>query len=268
VLTADAAHVVAAAVWTGGVALLILALRRRRAEEPGAGGAAAVVARFSTVATTAILAVIIAGSVLAFVEVRALRALDTTYGWLLVAKVAVVSLVAVAGAYNHFRLVPSIERTGDERGDTLAWARLHRTLRLEVLGMVVILGVTAVLVATQPAREAAGVGGGTASATATLGPGTVNVVVDPARPGTSQLHVYILDATGRPVTDIQSASVEMRLPAKDLGPLTPRVVKAGPGHYQLLDATFPFAGSWQLSVDVRVDEFTAWRATVPIEIRK
>lgn len=268
VMTADAAHVVAAAIWTGGLALLILALRRRQDEETDANGAAAMVARFSTVATVAIIAVIVAGSTLAYLEVRALRALDTTYGWLLIAKVAAVGLVVAGGAYNHLRLVPSIKRTGDERGDTRAWGHLRRTLRLEALGMVVILALTAVLVATQPARVAAGVGGGTASATAKLGPGTINVVVDPARPGTAQLHVYILDANGRPVTDIESATIELRLPAKDLGPLTPRLVKAGPGHYQMLDATFPFAGAWQLSVDVQIDAFTAWRATVPIEIRK
>lgn len=268
VVPANALHVVAAAVWTGGVAFLTMTLRRRRAEDDGASGAATVVARFSVVATVAIVGVLIAGGALAYAEVRALRALDTAYGWILVAKVAVVGLVAVGGAYNHYRLVPSITRTADEHGDTRAWGHLHRTLRLEVLGMLVILALTAVLVATQPARVAAGVGGGTAAATAELGPGTVNIVVDPARPGTAQLHVYLLDANGRPVADIESVTVELRLPAQDLGPLKPRLVKAGPGHYQVLDATFPFAGSWQISVDVRVDEFSAWRATVPIEIRR
>ena len=54
------------------------------------------VARFSSIAGIALIAVAIPGIVLAWSEVRTLDALtSTTYGWVLVAKVTLVALVAL-----------------------------------------------------------------------------------------------------------------------------------------------------------------------------
>ncbi len=266
VIAADAVHVAAAAIWAGGLAMLTASLRRRRLDDVDADEGATVVATFSKVATVAILAVGAAGLVLAWREVLTPRALNTPYGRLLLIKLTVVAIVAALGAYNHRELVPRITRAERSDGRAHAWATLQRVLRFEILGIVAVLGVTAVLMATQPAREKAGVGGGTASATAPLGTGSLNVVVSPARPGPTQLHVYLLDASGRPLTDLKEVSIELRLPAKDIGPFEVRAVKAGPGHYQVVDATFPYAGRWQVTVDVQIDAFTARRGTATVEI--
>ena len=63
--------------------------------------------------------------------------------------------------------------------------------------------------------------------------GTVNLVVTPARVGTNSLQVQYADDAGRPLDVADTLTVEMSLPAKDLGPITRQVLKVSPGHYVL-----------------------------------
>ncbi len=177
----DVAHLLAAAVWLGGLVLLLLTLRMRN-RDPDADTAmtAGMVARFSSIAGLALIAVAIPGTILAWEEVRSLDALtSTTYGWLLIAKVALVALVALVAGYNRYRLVPALPNRAKA-----ALRQLRHTLRLEVGGLLVALAVTGVLVNVTPARVDAGVDGGIAETTIDLGEtGSVQLVVDPAPRG-------------------------------------------------------------------------------------
>ena len=122
-----------------------------------------------------------------------MRALtSTTYGQLLIAKAALAAVIALIGAYNHYRLVPALQRAA-EKGRNV-WHHLLRTVRIEVVGMVVVLGLTAVLVNVTPARNAAGIGT-IYSKTEALGDDSVNLVVDPNRAGVNAIHLYLLDPT-------------------------------------------------------------------------
>ena len=107
-LTADAVHLTAGALWFGGLVLLVWLVRRRGIEDDPVD-AARLVARFSSAALVSFVAVSLAGTAMAWALVRAPRALtETTYGWVLIAKVALVVLVVLVAAYNRQRLVPAI----------------------------------------------------------------------------------------------------------------------------------------------------------------
>src|SRR5690606_12970626 len=148
----DVVHASAGAVWFGGLAALALSLWARRREEPT--GAAAVVGRFSAVAAASLGAVAVAGTALAWAEVRSLDALtSTTYGRLVIAKVALVAAVAAIGAYNRFRLVPVVVAAAGV--PARAWQLLRRSVAAEVAGLLVAVVLTAVLVEVTPARTAA-----------------------------------------------------------------------------------------------------------------
>lgn len=152
---ADAGHLLAGSVWFGGLAVLGVVLARRRATGDAVGGAG-MVARFSAWASGALLVVAVAGAAMAWLEIRTLEMLTTTgYGRTLGLKLAIVAVVVMIGAYNNRRLVPAIvgaSADGPGAAETAAWRRFGMTVRIESVGIIAVLGVTAVLVHEPPPR--------------------------------------------------------------------------------------------------------------------
>jgi copper transport protein len=231
--------------------LLALTLRARRGDADPAGGAT-MVARFSQAAAVAVLALTSAGLALAWSEVRALHALtSTTYGWTLIAKVSLAFAVGMVAIYNRYRLVPAVQKERAPR----AWGLLGRTLRLEALGLVGVLAITAALVNVTPARSAAGIGE-VFSGDIDLGDtGSVNLVVDPAQAGFNQIHLYFYDEDGRPAEEIEGVTVNLSLPADDIGPISREPVRAGPNHFQLDGNDLVTGGRWVIEVVATISRF-------------
>ncbi len=140
---ASAGHVVAAAVWVGGVAALALLIRRRRRRGERTH-ALVMVTRFSVLATGALAAVTVFGLYLAWVIIDDPSDLwATPWGRLLVAKLVVVAVAAGFGAHNHHVVVPALEHAEE---DDATVARLGNTLRFEVAVLAVVTVLTALLV--------------------------------------------------------------------------------------------------------------------------
>ncbi|MDP9822088.1 putative copper export protein [Nocardioides massiliensis] len=134
VLLADAVHLGAAALWTGGLAGLAVVLP---ALLPRARLAAGVLARFSTVAGAALLAVALTGALLTWRYLGDWTALvATAYGRVLLAKVALVGVVAVVAAWNRRVLLPRVEGAAGHRDRLAAGALLRRAVALEATGLV------------------------------------------------------------------------------------------------------------------------------------
>ena len=289
-MVGDAAHLLAGAAWLGGLVVLAGVLRaRRREDDPVA--AADVVARYSRVATWSLVVVAVAGSAMSWALVRQPRALvETDYGWTLLAKVVLVGVVVLVGLYNNRQLVPAITRAAAPAGGavdasradvpaasadlerrgrvgSLAWDRLGRTVRFEVAVLVAVLGVTAFLVNLRPAAEAAGITG--AFDTLVAVPDSdlqVNLVVDPNRVGFNEMHVYVLDQTGRPVSDLEDVQVELTQPSRDIGPIVRETFVAGPGHWQLDGNDLGVPGEWVVELVLGIDRFTETRVEVPVTV--
>lgn len=243
VMSADAVHVAAAALWLGGLVGLHRLLSRRE-EHPGP--AASTVARFSTVATWSVGALVVAGSTLAWAEVRAFWALTATpYGWTLLVKIGVAAVVLGFGLYNNRVLVPAIGKAETGEGPVGAWRKLTKVVRIEVVGLAVVLAVTAVLVNLQPAAEAAGVSG-PYSVFLPFGEGELNLVVDPNRRGTNQVHAYVLTETGSPWRVEGEATMEFTFVDEGVGPLVRRPQPAGPGHWIHTGPELAIAGTWEI----------------------
>ncbi len=141
-VAAQAAHVLAAAVWFGGGAVLALEIgRQRRWGSPRCTAEA--VARFSTVAGVALGLAAVTGAVLARSQLASPGALvSTAYGRALVVKLLLVAGVAALGAYNHHRVVPAVVAEDDPAG----WRLLGRTAAVEAVLMAVgVLVATAAL---------------------------------------------------------------------------------------------------------------------------
>jgi copper transport protein len=142
---------------------------------------------------------------------------------------------------------------------------LVRTVRIEAVGMVVVLGLTAVLVNVTPARDAAGIGT-IYSKTEAIGDGSVNLVVDPNRAGSNAIHLYLLDRNARPAALAESVTLELSLPSSQIGPISRQPFVAGPGHYQLNSSDLSIAGKWSIVVRAQISKFEEKTATFDVTV--
>jgi copper transport protein len=280
----DVVHLLGAAVWTGSLVLLFVAVGRRRIDDAPVE-AAALVARFSRVAAWSVAALTLAGIVMSVVLVRTPRALTSTgYGWTLLAKVALVGVVLVAAAYNRWRLEPAVAARAAPTGGAAdveagagertaarsraAWSQLRRTLALELAGIVAVVGVTGFLVSQRPAAEAAGVTGAYQVTVELTDDLDVDFVLDPNRVGRNAVHVYVLDASGRPADTVEDLRLELFYLPEGIGPIVIEPFVAGPGHWTANVDDFRFAGEWEIRVVAGIDRFTEADARIGVVVNR
>jgi copper transport protein len=170
-------------------------------------------------------------------------------------------LVAL-GAFNNRISVPALE-AGEPTPHVRR--RFATAVAVELSLMVAVVGVTAALVAEPPAKAA--VAGGLVSREGKVGPYDYSLTVDPARAGSNEVHLYLLDSTGQPAT-VDEITVSARLPAANIGPLRMETTTAGPGHAVVTAAELPLAGTWRLELSVRHGEFDSWSTSIDITIGK
>jgi copper transport protein len=266
----DVIHVLAASVWVGGIACLLLALpaATRQLEGPQRSRLlVATLARFSPLALSCVIAIAATGVVQAYIDVRSFEGLfHSTYGVLVIVKVALLATLIGLGWINRERVLPALQRivaAGDSPGAVGVLAR--RTMRGELAAMLVVFGVTAALVSYAPPIDAAS---GPFSINTTLGQAELELTVEPARVGLNTVHMYLIDAkTGAQFTATRELTVTAKLPAKGIGPLPLQSNLAGPGHYVLSSADLSPGGTWQLHILDRVSEFEEYEKTVSVPIR-
>lgn len=285
----DLLHVGAAAVWFGGlVVVTVLVARSSSRREPVA--AAELIARFSGVALGAVVLLAIGGLAMAWPLVGQPAALlGTAYGVTLLVKLGAVAAVVGVAAYNRLRLVPAIVAGTSPVGDVptppagpvpgatvattervdrapAAWAQLQRTLRVEVVLLVGVLLVTGVLATTQPAAQAAGFGGLFETTTGLGDELELEMVVDPNTAGRNTVHLYVLDATGRPSDQVDDLRLELTYAPAGVGPIRITPFTAGPGHWIATSDDLSFAGEWEVRVIAGVDRFTEVTTTVAVPV--
>jgi copper transport protein len=149
-------HVLSMSAWLGGLVMLLVALPigvralSRRERTPLV---AAVVGRFSWLARVAVAVLLLTGIVQSVVLVNAFDAfVETAYGRLVLAKIALFLGLISLGAYNQRRLLPRLRLVagGGEEPERAA-ALLRRSVACEVGLALIVLGLASVLVATEPA---------------------------------------------------------------------------------------------------------------------
>jgi copper transport protein len=286
-LIADAAHLTAMSVWIGGLVVLAAIMLR----SGDVLGMRAAVPRFSRTALICVCVLVATGLFQAWRQTRTLEALTgTTYGRLLLVKTGMVALVtgfawlARRWVRTHygFRVVSVSDKRRARRGPPPAELRRFRqAVAAETVLAVVVLGVTSALVSVEPANAQL-----TREATAARPPavtGPVNVVVPfaaggvngsgqlgvtvlPGKVGPNQVHLSILDAQFQP-RDVAEVRAELRLPERNLGPLTVSLDYDGAGHYIAENASLPMPGRWELSVTVRTSETDQAVVRIPVGAR-
>jgi copper transport protein len=192
--------------------------------------------------------------------------LHTTYGALIIVKIALLSCLIGLGWVNRERVIPALERiVGDGQSPDGIGGLARRTLRGEFVLMMCVFGVTAALISYAPPIDAAS---GPFSITTTLGSAELEMTLEPAKVGLNTVHIYLINAkNGTQFTATKELMVMARLPSKGIGPLPLKANLAGPGHYALDSAVLSPGGTWEIEIVDRVSEFEQHARTVKIPIR-
>jgi len=139
-LPIDLLHVAASSLWLGGLLALALALGRAEAGEH-------LVRRFSALAFGSVLVLGATGLLRAFAELGAVGQLwSTSYGRLLIAKTAILGLLASIGWINRYRIIPALARSA---------SGLFRNVVAELLLFAGLVVAVALLTQTRPGRDVA-----------------------------------------------------------------------------------------------------------------
>jgi copper transport protein len=276
-MTADVAHVIAAALWTGGLGFLVLALML--AKEDRWPLATRAVPRFSNMAVVSVVVLLVAGIVNGYLQVRTWSALwETEYGLLLLAKVALVLPLLALGAYNNRYAVPRLKAG---IASVLERRRFLRAAGVELGIMVAIVAVTAVLVNAEPARTEMGMEMEEGAAhteeptmdagdheafegMVMLGDSEVMVMVDPGMAGENMITLTF----DSPPDNLTRVSASASLPSAEIGPLDFEAEPdpAEPGAYVIENASLSIAGDWELRVEALLGEFDLLTETITVPI--
>ncbi|MFF5171439.1 copper resistance CopC/CopD family protein [Micromonospora sp. NPDC000089] len=254
----DAVHLGGMAVWLGGLVMLAVFLLRR-ADERELGAILPIWSRWAALAVAALL---LAGTVQGLIEVGSVGALTgTRYGRLLLLKIGLFVLVLAVAAYSR-QLVR--RRTAAGRPTSMrraVWAELAITA--------IVLGVSANLVETTPARTAAsdvaGASSGYYSTTLTSSIYSLQVELDPAERGNNSMHLYVYTKDNRPLPVVEWKATAA-LPSAGIEPIDLPLLLLTDNHVTG-EINLPAAGEWQFRITVRTSEIdqATVTATVPIK---
>lgn len=249
-------HVLAYAVWIGGLAAVLVGIRGLPTAEK-----ARAVGRFSVVAGFAFAAMILTGLVRGIDEVGSLSNLFTaTFGWLLLVKTALFLAIAPLAATNRWRYV----RMGVKGIPPLRWVS-----RGEIALAAVIMVAAAFLTALPPpsfVRPVAAhkyphlVVDGIDSSTTVR----VRLEVTPGSPGLNRFTLTVRDyRTAQPVAGARLYLLFDLSSRPDLGESVLELRSVDRGVYSAVAPRLSLAGTWVVTVVVETSR-TTYDAVLPV----
>jgi copper transport protein len=261
------AHTSAVAFWAGSLLPLRAAL--------SLDNAAGIVRRFSRIAVGAVALLLIAGILIAFLQVESLSALVTTaYGWLLLGKLVLVAGLLGLATINKLRLTPALSR-----GDAGAVPALRRSIAAELTIVASILIVTAALGTTPPPRALASghahspehhsgqphhrheltleMASADRRASATFAS---------AHSGPNSVEIAISGQSGD-IVEVREVTFVASNPAAGVEPIRRAAVSLRPGVWKVNDLLLVPPGTWSIEVEALVSDFEKAMFEGNVELR-
>ena len=239
-------HVIAVGLWMGGLVGLLLTVRRRAPDEATARAAR----RFSWLATVGIAAVAVTGVLRAISEVGPVDALlSSDFGRLVIAKTALLGVLALLGAVNHFGNVPAA-------GRVLTGLRRVGSVEILVGGTVVLLAAALVNLAPPSSVAAAGA---TPSASPAPAPlvvtgsdfGTsvrLSLEISPGLTGFDTFRATVTDYDSGAAVTAQGVTLRFSIPARpDIGSSRLDLAPADTGVFSATGGNLSLDGAWQIT---------------------
>jgi len=153
-LTADTLHLLAAAIWIGGLVSLVLLLSVSRNDRTDAGVSFArdATQRFSIMGVAIVVVVLATGIVNGWILVGSWHALIATfYGQLLILKIALFAVMLLIAAANRFWLMPRLALRSRSEPQLEVLRRLARNSMIEIVLALMIFAIVGMLGTLHPA---------------------------------------------------------------------------------------------------------------------
>lgn len=150
---ADVLHIIAASAWFGALLALLVKLSPGKPDAGKMQQAALMLHRFSTFGTLFVATLLISGTINSVMIVGLPNMpllLDSLYGALLLAKLALFGGMLLLAALNRWRLTPALSRAADSQELASARTHLRLSLTLETILAVAILALVAALGTLDP----------------------------------------------------------------------------------------------------------------------
>ena len=242
-----AAHLLLAATWLGAAPALLAVQRHTGTDDPTA---LAVARAFSRLAGIALVIVGLAGAALTWRLTEGFVAGVTPWLAVLLAKIGLVAIAALAGALGRRHLAREPRRSG-----------LRRLFLLDALllaGVATLSGALALDAPRAGLHDVHGGPDGAARCTLRAGETALSAILRPALPGANEILL------GGVPADAAGLTLELRHPAIGEAPVAATPVAGTEGW--TAPVALPFAGDWTLTVALRPDRFTLLRGDCTLRV--
>lgn len=249
-------HAGTIAVWVGALIPLGLALRH------GDVGAISSLRRLSRFIPYAVALLIVAGLVLAVVQVeQPIALINTTYGQIFLIKLMLLVGLFIVASLNRWSLTAPTEA-----GDTVAERRLVKSIAVETTIILIIFGAVALWRFTPPPRALAAEAAQPATVHIHTAKAMADVTVTPGRAGQVSVSAFIMTGDFGALEPKEVTFVFANLTA-GIEPFKRRAEKLSDGTWRAEAIMLPLAGEWTVRIDVLISDFDLARLEGRIAIR-
>lgn len=249
-------HAISVVFWVG--CLVPLGAMMRNSPDPGGA-----LVRFSRAIPWAVAALVLAGTVLAVVQVEQPRALlGTAYGKILCAKLLCVAIILLLAAWNRFYLTPAVAA-----GDPAARRKLAHSIAVEVALVIVIFGLVAAWRFTPPPRALAIAASKPVLLHIHTAKAMADVTLEPRATGVARASIVIMtgDFSGLDAKEVQ-LTLENR--AAGIEAISRPATKGNDAIWRADNVPVPAGGRWDVRVEILVNDFEKITLDGQIDLRR
>ena len=261
----DYAHNLLSSIWIGGVIFLGFVVLPSITKLDGTVRdkiTISLIPRFSAMIIISLGILIITGpTLLWFLDSNVSSLTDSTYGKLIMLKIAIASVMISFGGFYQIRFIQQAKK---DLKSTSVFKKLKRPLRFEAGLGIALLAVVALLVnSSLPAGEIQSVSaeqGMTGYESSLFSENArFDVTVAPVGIGVNQINVIVSGLDDQPLSDISSLKIKVSNPSRSIASIEAEVTEnkiSGQDIFTKYSAepTFSFAGIWQIELEAQRTE--------------
>ena len=252
---AELVHLLGVILWVGGLGYFATLFWWSTFREASLGSKLAwAIPAFSLLAVGSVGLLTISGLYLAQLYLDSLdQLLATSYGRVLLIKLAVVALMMVLGGYHQFIVHPRIVASLDQAGYSpdRSSQQFRKTLRIEALLGLSALPLAALLGTTSPPSHPPPHIDKTLQQVRVVDDAQLSVEVWPLRPGSNAIRVTVTGRDGQTLADATAVVLQLQAAASEAAPLGFTLDRESPGVFVKKDMVLGIEGKWKGQVTVQ-----------------